>query len=75
MRLQRLLITCVLVCLLSFATVAQQATAKRGTNLRGDPSADNAPIGHLSAGDTVQLVSSDATNGYYHIHTADGTDG
>src|SRR5215469_8941230 len=75
MKPRRSLMAVVLVCLLSLVTVAQQATVRRGTNLRGDPSTDNAPVGHLSAGETVQLVSVDTTNGYYHVQAADGTDG
>jgi hypothetical protein len=75
MRPSRLARAVVLVCLFSLATLAQQATVRRGTNLRGDPSADNPSIGHLSKGDIVQLVDSADTNGYYHVQTIDGSDG
>jgi uncharacterized protein YgiM (DUF1202 family) len=53
----------------------QQATAKHNVNLRRDPSTHNPPISLLLPGEVLQLVETDQTNSYYHVHTSDGTDG
>jgi hypothetical protein len=43
---------------LGLAAAQQQATVNHGVSLRGDPSAQSPPIGHLSRGTTVTLSSS-----------------
>src|SRR5262249_15294141 len=54
---------------------SQQATVKHNVNLRGDPSTNNPPITLLHPGNVVQLIDTDKTAGYYHVHTSDGTEG
>lgn len=57
------------------AAYAQQATATRGTNVRPTASTDQQPVAHLSAGDTVTLLSPTKKNGYLHVQTAAGKKG
>jgi hypothetical protein len=59
------------VCVLS----AQQATVNHGVSLRGDPSTQNPPIGHLNKNSTVTLLAAKPKAGFYHVQTADGTKG
>lgn len=65
------------VCLLiSFCSLdAQQATVIHGVSLRGDPSTQNPPIGHLQRNSTVTLLAPKPKTGFYHVKTADGTQG
>jgi uncharacterized protein YgiM (DUF1202 family) len=60
---------------LSLAVYAQEATVNHGVNLRSDPSTANPPIGHLSSGSTVTLLSETPKAGFYHVKTPDGTEG
>ena len=54
---------------------AQQATVNHGVSLRGDPSTQKPPIGHLNRNSTVTLVAAKPKAGFYHVQTADGTKG
>jgi hypothetical protein len=54
---------------------AQQATVNHGVSLRGDPSTQNAPIGHLNRQATVTLLSARSRAGFYHVETSDGKKG
>ena len=73
--MKKLLIVVAIVCLFCSPAFAQQATATRGTNVRPSASADQQPVAHLSAGDTVTLLSTTKKNGYFHVETADGKKG
>jgi uncharacterized protein YgiM (DUF1202 family) len=64
-----------LILLATVCAGQQQATVSRNVNLRSDPATDNPPIRLLHPGEMLQLVVPDQTNGYYHVHTTDGTDG
>ncbi len=59
------------VCALS----AQQATVNHGVSLRGDPSTQNPPTGHLQRNSTVTLLAAKPKAGFYHVQTANGTKG
>lgn len=54
---------------------AQQATVVHGVSLRSDPSTKNPEIGHLNKNSTVTLLSEKPKAGFYHVKTADGTEG
>jgi hypothetical protein len=54
---------------------AQQVTVNHGVSLRGDPSTQNPPIGHLNRNEKVTLLSMRPRKGFYHVETADGTKG
>jgi hypothetical protein len=60
---------------LALAAAQQQATVNHGVSLRGDPSAQNPPIGHLNRNETVTLLAKRPRAGFYHVETADGTRG
>lgn len=75
--LVRLVLTAVLV-LISAPTVlavAQEAVVTRNVNLRQDPSTAQPPIRLLVPPDTVELLESGKTNGYYHVRTEDQEEG
>jgi len=64
---------CLFVCSSLFAQ--QTAMINHGVSLRGDPSTDNPPIGHLNRNTTVTLLSAEPRTGFYHVKTNDGTEG
>ena len=69
----------IFLVVLSLAAYSQnpagEAEVKSNANLRSDPSSLNKPIGHLSPSDTVELLSTEPTNGYYHVRTEEGDEG
>ena len=73
MRRFLLVAACLLVVVSSLS--AQQATVNHGVSLRGDPSTNNPPIGHLNRNATVTLLAKRPRAGFYHVQTADGTKG
>jgi len=54
---------------------AEQATVNHGVSLRGDPSTQSLPIGHLNRGTPVTLLAHRPRRGFYHIQLEDGTRG
>jgi uncharacterized protein YgiM (DUF1202 family) len=62
----------VLVIVLSAAAWTQEATLKRGSNLRRAPNTSSAILENLNSGDSVSLVSSAKRLGYYHVRAQDG---
>jgi hypothetical protein len=54
---------------------AEQATVNHGVSLRGDPSTQNPPIGHLNRNTVVSLLAKRPRTGFYHVQLADGTKG
>jgi len=75
MRRSRLVSIFALVFVATLCVAQQQATVKHNVNLRSDSSTNNPPIRLLHPGDVVQLMETNPTNSYYHVHTGDGTDG
>ena len=71
----RVLATLCLFLLFTAISFAQEATVNHGVSLRGDPSTKNTPIGHLLRGATVTLLAAKPKAGFYHVKTADGTEG
>jgi uncharacterized protein YgiM (DUF1202 family) len=61
--------------ILSAAAWAQEATLKRGSNLRRAPNTSSAILENLNTGDSVSLVSNAKRLGYYHVRAQDGTAG
>lgn len=56
-------------------TSAGQAVATGGVNVRSGQSKSSKILDHLEEGDTVSLLSSSPTKGYYHVEEANGTKG
>lgn len=54
---------------------AQQAVATTAVNVRSGQSTSSRIITHLSAGDTVSLLSATKKGGYYHVEERDSTKG
>lgn len=51
------------------------AVLTRNATLRGDPSSQHRPILVLQAGEDVEVLDATPTHNYYHVRTADGTEG
>ena len=66
-----------IVALLGFSSIAaaQQMVATTDVNVRSRASTASPVRGHLSAGDTISLVSATKRNGYFHIIETDSTTG
>ena len=64
-----------LVCLVSIAAVAQQATVTRSSNLRQEPNTQSSILDVLHQGDTLTLTATVKSGGYYPVKTADGKTG
>jgi hypothetical protein len=75
MRRCRLVFPFALLLVATLCAAQQQAAVNHNVNLRSEPSTDNPPIRLLHPGEVLQLVVTDATNGYYHVHTSNGADG
>jgi len=54
---------------------AQQAIATGDVNVRSGQSRSTSILGQLRTGDTVTLLSSTKTLGYYHVHQSGGLEG
>jgi hypothetical protein len=54
---------------------SQTAVVTRNVNVRSGPSTDNPPITKLLPGAHLELLSPNATGGYYHVRTEDSTAG
>src|SRR5258708_31371691 len=68
--------TGLIACLaLSGLATAQQAVATAAVNVRSGQSTSSRIINHLSAGDTVSLLSAAKKGGYYHVEERDTTKG
>lgn len=65
----------VLVAFPASLALAQEAVVTRNVNLRRDPSTGQPPIRLLVPPDTVELVESEQTSGYYHVRTEDREEG
>lgn len=48
---------------------------KHNVNLRADPTTMNAPMATLKPPAQLDLLEPNATNGYFHVATADRKDG
>lgn len=74
---QRSFLGLFLLCVFAFTAVAQvgKLEVTRNVNLRSDPSTQNDSITLLHPPATLDLVATNKTNGYYHVHTDDGEDG
>jgi hypothetical protein len=72
MKSNSLLLTVVFFAL---AANAQTAKVKHNVNLRPDPSTQHDSISLLKPPASLDLVEPDATNGYFHVATADGQNG
>src|SRR6266853_611093 len=55
--------------------MAQQATIKRNSNLRSDPSAARPPIELLRKGATLTVLDPTLYGGYYHVKAEKGKEG
>jgi uncharacterized protein YgiM (DUF1202 family) len=75
MRRFRLVVPFAFLLVATLGAAQQQAAVNHNVNLRSDPSTDNLPIRLLHPGEVLQLVETDETKGYYHVHTSDSTEG
>lgn len=53
----------------------QTAIASHNVRLRPDPSTNQTALETIQKGDTVTLIETGKTNGYYHVQAADGKQG
>jgi uncharacterized protein YraI len=68
-------IACSTLCFVAVAAHAQSAVATSSVNVRAGQTKASRVRDHLSAGDTVQLLSPSLRRGYYHVEEANGTTG
>ena len=61
--------------LLTAYCLGTDAILTHNATLRSDPSSANPPILTLKAKDDVELLSTTATHGYYHVRTSEGQEG
>jgi hypothetical protein len=64
-----------LLCVLAAPLGAQRAVANAALNVRESQSKSSKILDHLSAGDTVALITEKPTLSYYHIEEPNGTKG
>ncbi len=64
-----------LMLLLVATSWSQDATLKRGSNLRKAPNTSSDIVENLNTGDSVSLTSNRKRLGYYHVRAADGSVG
>jgi len=75
MSLRSGLLPLALLSLMPQLSAAQRAVATSGLNLRSSHSAQAQAIGHLAAGDTVELLSLTPINDYRHVRIPGGLTG
>ena len=73
--MKRVIALLVFLLLLGNLAAAQTAVVTRNVNLRPDASTNGAPLAKLTAGAQVELLEPTGTNGFFHVKTADGTEG
>src|ERR1017187_3032328 len=65
----------VLSALLAAYCLVTDAILTHNSTLRSDPSSAHPPILTLKANEDVELLSTSATHGYYHVRTSEGQEG
>jgi hypothetical protein len=74
-RLSSVLRAAFIVCLFGSAAFAQDAAVTRNVNLRSAPTTASSSIRLLNPPEKLTLVEAEASSGYYHVKTEDGTEG
>ncbi len=70
-----LLVVCALALATAIPCTATDAVVTHRATLRSDPSSQHRPILILQSGEDVEVLDTTPTGRYYHVRTADGTEG
>ena len=71
----RWIVIVISILVFTIPCAAKEAVVTHHATLRSDPSSQHRPILILQAGEDVDMLEAQPTNKYYHVRTADGTEG